>query len=566
MADAAACVAQGLSFIYYSFFAAWLLAVGAVLGWFRTRTTARLRSAVIGLSLLAIGAAIPIVPSALYWRQHGRNERLQYKMAAEADQLGLELRQLLLPIDEHPLPPLRSVALRMGRAFRHDGENATARLGTLGSLGFVVLVGFTFVRAVSRASADRPRDGAEAAPDLAATPARPSVDEALGPAAALTLAALLLAQVGGLGSLFNAVVAPDIRAYNRIVVFVAFYALHAIALLAALALDRLPPLGLGRLLRPVLLALLVAAAVADQVPRQFLGSLRWSSAPAWAGDAAFVSTVEAALPSGSMVFQLPHGTIPLHLGSHAPMELYDPGRAFLHSRTLRWSWGSILGRNGDWQTQVSKLSPAAVARRVALAGFDGIWIDRWGYPETSPLPWRTLESQLAETTGALPLASAGGRYSFVSLIAWRERLGHELGPEALAEAQRDAVESTALQLRWREGCSDEHGDIREPSRVCGPSGWAVLKNDGTRERRLLLEARFRALRPGTLRLHGDGFADELPLAGETRAYRREIGVAGGRRLRLAFEFAGPCEATAPRARCIEIIDMKASALPSTGEP
>ena len=559
-----ACLAQGLSFIYYSFFAAWLLVVGAALGWFKARSSARLRSASVALLLLVVGAAIPVVPSALYWKEHGRNDRLQYKLAAEADHLGLELRQMLLPIDDHPLPPLRQIATRMGQAFRDDGENATARLGTLGSLGLIVLVGFVFARVVSQTAPRTPLSNGEAAPGGTRAPGTDLA--ALGPAAALTLAALLLAQVGGLGSLFNAVVAPDIRAYNRIVVFIAFFALHALAVLLARVLERLQPLRAGGVMRAALLVALAAAAIADQVPRQFLASLRWSKAPAFTGDAAFVSTVEAALPAGAMVFQLPHATIPLDLAAQGPVELYDSGRAFLHSHTLRWSWGSIIGRRGDWQTQVSKLSPAAIARRVALAGFDGLWIDRWGYPETSPLPWRTLESQLAEATGATPFASADGRYSFLRLLAFRDRLARELGPEALAGARKDALESSALQLRWREGCSDEHGDIREPSRVCGSSGWAVLKNDAPRERRLQLEGRFHALRPGTLRLHGDGFADELPLRGETRPYRREITIGAQRRLRLAFEFEGPCEATAPRARCVEIIDMKAVPLAPGAEP
>jgi len=80
--------------------------------------------------------------------------------------------------------------------------------------------------------------------------------------------------------------------------------------------------------------------------------------------------------------------------------------------------------------------------------------------------------------------------------------------------------------------------------VCGASGWAVLKNDAPAERRLALEARFRSLRPGTLRLRGDGFTDELALGGDTRPWRRELTAGAGRRLRLEFDFVGPCEATA----------------------
>jgi phosphoglycerol transferase len=543
----AACAAQGLCFIYYSFFAAWLLVVGTAIGWLRTRRRDLLRSGALGLALLVLGAAIPLVPSAVYWSRNGRNEKLQYKVVADADHYGLKLRQMLMPIDEHPLPALRRVAARVRQAaFPDENENASARLGTLGAIGLVCLLGFA---------------GARAAGLLAA-------DDALGPAAALTAASLLLAQVGGLGSLFNVLVAPDIRGYNRIVVFVAFFALHATAVLVSRLLERLPAVFRTPKLRNVVLVLIGTAALGDQVPRTFLANTRWASAPAFDEDAAFVSQLESRLPAGAMVFQLPHATIPVDLTSSAPMEIYDPGRAYLHSRTLRWSWGSLLGRTDDWQTQASKLSPVAMARRLALAGFEGIWVDRWGYPENGALPWPALETALAAATDDAPVVSSGGRYSFLRLAALRGRLASELGSGAFQSAKTDALAGAALLPRWREGCSDEQGDIREPSRVCGASAWAVLKNDAPHERRLVLSARLRALRPGRLRLRGEGFEDDVVLAGETLTYRRELTIGPGRRLRLDMAFDGPCEATSPRPRCVEIIDMEAlpAQASATGPP
>ena len=50
----------------------------------------------------------------------------------------------------------------------------------------------------------------------------------------LTVAGILLATIGGFGSLFAFLVSPDIRAYNRITGFLAFFALVAVGI----ALDR----------------------------------------------------------------------------------------------------------------------------------------------------------------------------------------------------------------------------------------------------------------------------------------------------------------------------------------
>ena len=532
----AACVAQGLCFAPYSLFAAWLLLAGAAIGWLRTHSRERLRLAALGLALLALGAGVAVVPSALYWARHGRNEALLYKAPAVADQAGLRLRQVLTPIDDHPMPLLREAAARIERAaFPGESEGARARVGTLGTVGLLFLLGFAVARGAGVAAAD----------------------DALGPASALTLVALFVAQVGGLGSLFGVLVVPDVGGYGRIAVFVAFFALHAAAVLVGRLLRRLPdrapfPAAL------VVLVLLGAAALADQVPRRSLAATRWSSAPAFDEDAAFVARLEATLPAGAMVFQLPHATVPLDRGSRPPLEKHDPGRAYLHSRTLRWSWGSVPGR-GDWQGETSRLPPAALARRVAAAGFEGIWLDRWAYPAAGPRPWPALEGALTAETGAPPIVSSGRRYSFLRLDALRR----QLGPADRLVALR--VEP-AVYPRWQAGCSDEQGEIQEPSRVCGARAWALVENDSPAERRLVLTARLRALRPGLLRLELGGTRDELRLAGETLPYRRELALGPRQALRLELAFDGPCEATSPRARCVEILDMKASPAGADAEP
>ena len=58
-------------------------------------------------------------------------------------------------------------------------------------------------------------------------------DEAPGPVdglVTLNLAALLLATTGGLGAVFGFAVSPLIRCYNRMSIFIAFFALAAVAL------------------------------------------------------------------------------------------------------------------------------------------------------------------------------------------------------------------------------------------------------------------------------------------------------------------------------------------------
>lgn len=256
----AACLALGATCLDTAFFAAWLLLVGAGLGWLANRNASRLRATALGLVLLLAGAATPLilgVPGGVESGRRGAGSRSAPE-AADPDTLGLHLRHLLLPANDHPFPPLRQVAARMGDAFEDHTEAATARLGTLGSFGLLLLVGFACSRV---------------APRSASSPPSASRFDPLGPAAALTLAALLLAQVGGLGSLLSAVATPDIRAYHRFVVFIGFLSTRAVGCL-------IEP-GLGRVGRPVrlgLLVLLVGLAIADQMPRQQTEGFRSISA------------------------------------------------------------------------------------------------------------------------------------------------------------------------------------------------------------------------------------------------------------------------------------------------
>ena len=70
---------------------------------------------------------------------------------------------------------------------------------------------------------------------LVASARRMAIDERFRHASAATVIAFLLATVGGISTLINYWVTPQLRAWNRISVFIAFFSFVAVALL----LDRL---------------------------------------------------------------------------------------------------------------------------------------------------------------------------------------------------------------------------------------------------------------------------------------------------------------------------------------
>lgn len=544
------CVAQGLSYIYYSFFSCLLLGAAAALGWLRTRRLATLKLAAAGVLLILIGTAVGLGPSLLYWREHGRSPDLQFKLALESDVYGLKVRHLLLPIPDHPFPPWRALAAAAAAAdFPGENENATDRLGTVGSLGFLGLLGYALGSAAGLVRGEHPR---------------------LAAAAALTLVALLVAQVGGFGSLFSLLVSPEIRAYNRIVVFIVFFSLLA----AGLALERLGSTAIGRT-HPTLLRggflLLFLLAVFDQASTTGLRLSHDEDARRFDVDREFVGRVESRLPRGAMVFQLPHTGSPVER-VETRMDLYDHGHAYLHSRSLRWSWGAWVGRHGNWQAEIQHLGPRALVRTLAVAGFSGVWIDRFGYEpaagrqrDAAPLH-SSPEAAIIRSAGERPETSLDGRYVFVSLEAVRRRLASQLGSEGWAR-ERELALRPPLVPRYREGFGEEEGDGMRVWRSCGRQGRIVVMNAVDQEREVLLTARVLSSGrgPQTIEISSPQFADVVTATAEGVAYRRTAFLPARRRLQIQFSCPDR-PATGPGAEpCFQLADFQVIGLGLTPE-
>ena len=165
--------------------------------------------------------------------------------------------------------------------------------------------------------------------------------------------------------------------------------------------------------------------------------------------------IESSLSPGAMVFQLPHMTIPVDRNTRLPMVYYDPGRAYVHSRALRWSWGSMIGRTNGWACRVAAQPVPAMVRALVTAGFDGLWLDRWGYTGVNRPRFDVLERELDSLAGEGKRVSLARRYSYYDLRPARERLRRELGDEALERDRRDLFASPPPVTGWT--CRGDRG-------------------------------------------------------------------------------------------------------------
>jgi hypothetical protein len=186
----------------------------------------------------------------------------------------------------------------------------------------------------------------------------------------------------------------------------------------------------------------------DEIPMAHLAQVRADSAFRFEEERTLVRQIESSLSPGAMVFQLPHMTIPVDRNTRLPMLYYDPGRAYVHSRTLRWSWGSIIGRTNGWACRVAAQPVPVMARALATAGFDGLWLDRWGYTGVNRPRFDTIERELDSLVGEGKRVSVARRYAYYDLRPARERLRRERGVEALERDRLDLLDHPPPVARW----------------------------------------------------------------------------------------------------------------------
>ncbi len=155
-----------------------------------------------------------------------------------------------------------------------------------------------------------------------------------------------------------------------------------------------------------------------------------------------MARIEELLGGRAAVFQLPIIPYP-EAGPREDMVDYDLLKGYLHSQDLRWSYGAVRGRpRADWQRQLEGEPAPRLVRAVAAIGFDGIWIDRFGWADRAV----GLEADLGTALDGSPLVSDDGRLALFDLRPYAAGLERELGSPALDRIARAHL-GTASPLR-----------------------------------------------------------------------------------------------------------------------
>jgi phosphoglycerol transferase len=143
----------------------------------------------------------------------------------------------------------------------------------------------------------------------------------------------------------------------------------------------------SRRVSPTLTLLLAGAVLAlgmfDQAPRPPAPGETEAIRKMVQSDVAFGGTLEAKLPSGSMIFEMP---VMVFIDAVAAHDLtgYELLRPYFVTKTMRFSFGTVRGRTReDWQWEVEKMPAAQMVATLEQYGFSAILINRKGYGDNA---------------------------------------------------------------------------------------------------------------------------------------------------------------------------------------
>lgn len=378
---AAGLLALGSFGVYYAAFGLILLAVVMIAAALTPGKRQAIGWAAIAASLLLAGVLLNLAPNIVHQVRAGANPEVAQRNPAESEIHGFKFVQLLLPRPDHRINDVGNLARTYGATFPMVHENFMASLGFIGATGFISVLMVMCAGLAGR-----------------------KVDERLRMVALLTFVLFMFGTIGGFGSVFSQLISSSIRGWNRISIFVAFGSLLCFLILLQGLCQRFLNRPRHAVLASALATAVLAAGLYDQ-SAPACKDCNVQTRTAFELDRDFVGAIEKTLPAGSAVYQLPYMGFP-EVMPQFRLQTYDLAAGFLQSRTLKWSYAGMKGRDGDAFYRALAQEPVEkqidVIRRL---GFSGVYIDRRGYEDKGA----AIVARFTELLGAPPGIQRGDR-------------------------------------------------------------------------------------------------------------------------------------------------------------
>ena len=484
MASIAVCAILGSDGAYYAFFTILLLICAGVYRAFEGRSFRRAKAAAMLAGVIVLALVLNLLPNIVHIQTNGKNPEAAVRLPVEAEIYALKLTQLVFPVTGHRIPQLAGFKA----AYNGTPQATPISEGDGSALGTCCAGGFCFLLLTLVAGYRGPRHR-----------------ELIRGLGRLNLCAFLIGTLGGVGAILALTISPQIRAYARVGIFISFFSAMAFAAILDEIRRRWTRPGLyDWIFRCALAGILVAGLLDQTTPANV--PLYGHASEQYHNDAEFAARAERLLPRGAMVLQLPFVRFPeypppYHMGP------YDHLRPYLHSVSLRWSYGAMKGRYWDaWQGRLLAWPIEDVVEAAAVAGFGALYVDRNGYADRGASIQTTLRGM-----GLTPIESLDGRLWLYDVGPYAAGLRDKLGPLEWSRAHETVLHP--LVLRWLPLCSGLEGGAGHDWRWCGSQGGFTLENSSRRVGRVEIHGSLAAATGGacSLRIYGPGWEETVPL-------------------------------------------------------
>lgn len=343
-------LAMGVSNPYNLLFWLQLMGWALIAQWFDRRRRVNLA---IGLAAIGVAGAAFVASNIEVWFfvHEPEGAPLIARNYAGTEIYALKPMEMFVPPASHRWDLAAFFGHRYVRWSNWRGEAIVPYLGLIGIAGMLWLAGLTLRRIFEK---------------------RPLPGQALGIGWLVAYAS-----VGGITNIAALVAGFQIfRATNRVAIFISAIALIFLMVRLTRLTSRWPAwtsisVALG----------LAVFGVLDQVPRPAAKAQRDEIAAAVDSDRKLVQRLEAALPPGSMIFQLPVLGFPEVAPPHRLSD-YDLFRPFLMSEKLRFSYGAAKSRaRSRWQRDLDNVPAKTLLHRLEAYGFGALYINRKGFAD-----------------------------------------------------------------------------------------------------------------------------------------------------------------------------------------
>lgn len=379
-----ALMVMALTGIYYAFFTCFFLCVVILYSILNKEDWKRVRQAAMSIVIIVGTLLVSALPNFIYWINYGKPDAIS-KGGEGAELYALKIIQLLLPRQGHRRDILMRLRNLYDSAYPLVNENGTSSLGIFMATGFVILCLVLFMRK------------------------RASKQSNLQTGSVLNLAAILFGTVGGYAVVLSFFTGA-IRCYNRLSIFIAMFSLIAIDCVLQMVYEKWFQKRRLRIVFGAGMFCVMLCGIYDQtVPAN--PAVYANVSNNFDADAAFVKTIEAMEEEQAMIYQMPYMRYPENGGIHE-MSDYEHMFGYIHSDTLRWSYGASVGREGDqWMREINELPLQDQITAIQEAGFAGIYIDWDAYLEDERI---AMEAVLSDHVNANPIVNVDGTKAYYS--------------------------------------------------------------------------------------------------------------------------------------------------------